>query len=115
MTKSVFACAYPVRNSGGRQTIREHYSLRKEQPYAHRYRQAERRAFLLALLVLVAGGLLLGPGMALLMLLTGESAALGFFFGLFGMTLVCTAWPLYRRVMEQEEDKIRAELRRTAG
>ena len=34
---------------------------------------------------------------------------------LFGMTLVCTAWPLYRRVMEQEEDKIRAELRRTAG
>ena len=112
MTKSVFACAYPVRNSAGRQTIREHYPIHKERPGADLYRQAERKAFLLAVLALVLGGLLLGPGMALLMVLTGESVALGIFLGLFGLTLVCAAMPLYRRTLEQEEDRIAAELRR---
>ena len=74
------------------------------------------KATTVSLIFGILGALILGTGMSLILTDVGQAlgtafaAALGMGLGIFGILLVCLAYPVYNRILTKERKKIAPEI-----
>ena len=116
-----FSYTYSAKEQAELKRIREKYTVREENKL-ERLRRLDRRATNKAasasIILGVIGALILGSGMSLTMsefglllkLDTVTSLIIGIAAGIFGIALICLAYPLYSRLLRHERKKIAPEV-----
>lgn len=118
--KDTFKMTYSARQQEEIEQIRKKYTPR-EPDKMERLRaldaQVNRKATMISILVGVAGALLLGVGMSLLMsefgaLLGALAFPVGIAVGVVGIAVLACAYPLYQRTLKKEREKAAPEILR---
>ena len=123
--KETFRYTYSAREQAEIQNIRKKYeaATEKEDKMAQLRRldaSVTSRATTAALVVGIAGALIMGLGMSLVMSGLSEilgihqdvGMLLGIMIGVVGIVPVCLAYPLYNRTLKKEREKIAPEILR---
>ena len=123
--KETFRYTYSAREQAEIQNIRKKYeaATEKEDKMAQLRRldaSVTSRATTAALVVGIAGALIMGLGMSLTMSELSEilgihqdiGMLLGIIIGVVGIVPVCLAYPLYNRTLKKEREKIAPEILR---
>lgn len=124
-TDTGFQYTYSAKEQDEIKKIRQKYQ-RQEEDSMLRLRKldasATSKAIVIALVLGVAGALLLGTGMSLIMTdlsvllgMTGmTNMIVGIFAGVLGIVLTILAYPVYSKVLKRERKKIAPEILRLA-
>lgn len=116
-----FSYTYSAKEQAELKRIREKYTVREENKL-ERLRRLDRgatnKAASASIILGVIGALILGSGMSLTMsefglllkLDTVTSLIIGIAAGIFGIALICLAYPLYSRLLRHERKKIAPEV-----
>lgn len=119
--KETFNYTYSAKQQEEVKNIRKKYAMLEEDKMEQLRRldnSVTQKATMVSIIVGVIGALILGFGMSLTM--TNLNEILGFaksfgiiigsIIGVFGIVLVCCAYPLYNRTLQQEREKIAPEI-----
>ena len=121
--KEEFSFTYSADQQREIQAIRKKY-LPREEDKMEKLRKLHsgptRKAQAVSIAIGVAGALIMGTGMSLVMTELGDllgrcSMGVGIAVGLVGMGLVALAYPAYNRVLRREREKIAPEILRLSG
>ncbi len=69
-----------------------------------------KKATMVSITLGVIGALTLGLGMSFCMVWAGEWLIPGLFIGVLGIVLICEAYPLYKRVLKKERERLAPEI-----
>lgn len=119
--KETFSYTYSAKQQEEVKNIRKKYAVPEEDKMEQLRRldnSVTQKATKVSIIVGVIGALILGFGMSLTM--TNLNEILGFaksfgiiigsIIGVFGIVLVCCAYPLYNRTLQKEREKIAPEI-----
>lgn len=113
--KETFSFTYSAKEQEEVKNIRQKY-MPKEADKMEQLRRLDRRVTqkgtTAAMIVGIAGALLLGIGMCCAMVWMGELFIPGIIIGLVGIAVVSAAYPLYNRIIKKEREKIAPEVLR---
>ncbi len=118
--KETFTYTYSAKERAEVENIRKKY-LPKEDDKMARLRKLDsiptQKAQAISLCFGVIGALIMGTGMSLAMTDLGASLGafalmLGIVIGVIGMTLMALAYPMYKRVLKKEQERIAPEILR---
>lgn len=122
-TDTSFKFTYSAKEQDEIKKIRQKYMVQEEDRMQRLRKldaQATGKATIVALVIGIMGALVMGTGMSLIMTdLAGilgmtymGSIIVGVAFGMVGMILVALAYPVYKKVLKSERDKIAPEVLR---
>jgi len=123
MENNSFEYTYSAQRQQEVEDIRKAY-LPKEEDKMEQLRKLHavptRKAQAVSLAVGIIGALILGTGMSLCMTELGSSLGnlaliLGIVVGLLGMVMVAVAYPVFKRVLKKEREKIAPEILRISN
>lgn len=120
-TESSFKYTYSAKEQDEIKRIRQKYQKQEEDSMTRLRKldaSATSKATVMALIFGVVGALILGMGMSLIMTdlavllgMTGiANMIVGIIAGLIGIVLVLLAYPIYRKVLKREREKIAPEI-----
>lgn len=120
MEKHSFEYTYSAQRQKEVEEIRKAYLPKQEDKMAALRRLhavPTQKAQAASLAIGIMGALILGTGMSLCLTefgapLGGAAMALGIVVGIAGMALVALAYPVYKRILESEREKIAPEILR---
>lgn len=121
--KEIFKYTYSAEQQEEIKNIRKKYAMPEEDKMEQLRKldnSATQKATMLSIIVGVIGALILGFGMSLAMTDLNEifgvaqiiGMIIGSIIGVFGIALVCSAYPLYNRTLQKEREKIAPEILR---
>lgn len=121
--KEIFKYTYSAKQQEEIKNIRKKYAMPEEDKMEQLRKldnSATQKATMLSIIVGVIGALILGFGMSLAMTDLNEifgvaqiiGMIIGSIIGVFGIALVCSAYPLYNRTLQKEREKIAPEILR---
>ena len=122
-TNTAFKFTYSAKEQDEIKRIRQKYAVQEEDGIARLRKldvQATSKATVMSLVLGIIGALLMGTGMSLIM--TDLPSILGMAYlgsliiggvvGVLGMILVALAYPVYKKVLKSEREKITPEILR---
>lgn len=114
--KETFTYTYSASQQEEVKRIREKYAPAREEDKLERLRRLDRAATrpgtAAALVVGIAGTLVMGLGMCCTMVWSETLFFPGIAIGVVGITGICAAYPLYLRVTKRQRDKLAPEILR---
>ena len=124
-TESSFKYTYSAKEQDEIKRIRQKYLSQEEDAMTQLRKldaSATSKATVIALVIGIAGALILGTGMSLIMTdlavllgMTGmTNMIVGIVAGVLGIIVVMLAYPIYSKVLKRERDKIAPEILRLA-
>lgn len=120
--KETFNYTYNAKEQEEIKAIRKKYAPAESEDKMTRLRRLDaavtRKATTVSLVLGIVGALILGLGMSLAMTNLGEilgshakmAMLLGIAIGIVGIALVCTAYPVYNRIVKTQRQKIAPEI-----
>lgn len=111
--KETFSYTYSASQQEEIKKIRKKYTPKETDPMAQLRKldaSASKKGTIIALIVGIAGCLLLGVGMCFCMVWGGNLFVPGIVVGLVGIALIAASYPIYARVTKKQREKIAPEI-----
>ncbi len=120
--KEMFSFTYSAKEQEEIKAIRKKYCASEDEDKMTQLRRLDaavtQKATMVSLVLGIIGALILGLGMSFAMTdlgnvlgLTKDKAMLpGIAVGIVGIVLICTAYPMYNRIIKKEREKIAPEI-----
>ena len=109
----VFNYTYSAQEQDELKDIRKKY-MPQEEDKMQRLRRLDESVYKkptgISIVIGIIGALIMGIGMCCCMVWAGVLFIPGIFIGLFGIGLVCLAYPVYNKTLKKEREKIAPEI-----
>lgn len=112
-TENTFEYTYSAKRKEEIEAIRKKYMPKEEDKMEFLRRldkSAEKKGTVTAIILGVAGALIMGLGMSCTMVFQGIYFVPGIVIGILGMVLIAVAYPAYKKITEKERKRIAPQI-----